>query len=156
ETLLEIERQLVDLPSAPIAGVAWRDYGRVILADDVTDAAAIADRLAAEHVQVLTADPSAFLDQLRNYGSLFLGPETTVAYGDKGIGTNHILPTRGAARYTGGLWVGKFLKTLTYQRCSGDASARIGEVCARLCEIEGLPGHKAQAEIRIRRYRAYA
>lgn len=152
ETLREIEHQLVYLPSALIAGSAWRDYGQVLLANNETEALAISDRFAAEHVQIMTADPGIFLSQLRNYGSLFLGPETTVAYGDKVIGTNHILPTRGAARYTGGLWVGKFLKTLTYQRCTEEGSLGIARVCARLCELEGLSGHKAQADIRVQRF----
>lgn len=152
ETLLEIERQLRTLPTADIAGTAWRDNGIVIVVDDEEEALAEADKLAFEHVEVLTKDPSYFLERLTNYGALFLGPETNVAYGDKVIGTNHTLPTRRAARYTGGLWVGKFLKTCTYQRCTPEASAMIGEYAARLCEIERFMGHREQALLRVRRY----
>jgi sulfopropanediol 3-dehydrogenase len=116
----------------------------------------VADEIASEHVQVMTEVPKYFLENMRNYGALFLGPETNVAFGDKVIGTNHTLPTRKAARYTGGLWVGKFLKTCTYQRVSPGASATIGEYCSRLCELEGFMGHKEQADIRVRRYSAAA
>jgi len=154
QTVKEIERQLKTLPTADVAGVAWRDYGTIILVDSLEEAVAEADKLAYEHVEVLTADPQYFLDRLTNYGALFLGPETNVAYGDKVIGTNHTLPTRGAARYTGGLWVGKFLKTCTYQRCTPEASALIGEYGARLCEIEGFMGHREQALLRVRRYKS--
>ena len=112
-----------------------------------------ADRIASEHVQVMTRDPDYFLAHMTNYGALFLGPRTNVAYGDKVIGTNHTLPTLGAARYTGGLWVGKFMKTCTYQRVTSDAaSAMIGEVCSRLCILEGFRGHAEQANVRVRRY----
>ncbi len=111
-----------------------------------------ADRIASEHVQVLTREPRWFLDRMRNYGSLFLGPETNVAYGDKVIGTNHTLPTKRAARYTGGLWVGKFLKTVTYQQVSPEATAMIGEYCSRLCDIENFAAHEEQARLRVRRY----
>ena len=104
------------------------------------------------NVQILTRDPQYFLDRMTNYGSLFLGAETNVSYGDKVIGTNHTLPTMGAARYTGGLWVGKFIKTVTYQRCTEEASLIIGEYCSRLCELEGFKGHKAQADLRVERY----
>ena len=115
--------------------------------------AAVADEIAAEHVQVMTEDPDWFLDRMTNYGALFLGPRTNVSYGDKVIGTNHTLPTRKAARYTGGLWVGKFLKTCTYQRVLTDeASTTVGEYCSRLCALEGFAGHKEQADIRVRRY----
>lgn len=148
----EIDRQLTVLPTADLAGVAWRDYGRIILVEDDEEAVRVADDLASEHVEVLTRDPQFFLDRLTNYGSLFLGPETNVAYGDKVIGTNHILPTRRAARYTGGLWVGKFLKTVTYQRVTAEASVTIGEYCSRLCAIERFWGHKEQADLRVRRY----
>ena len=148
----EIARQLQTLETAPIAGVAWRDYGQVILCDTDAEMLAEADRIASEHVQVLTREPRWFLDRMRNYGSLFLGPETNVAYGDKVIGTNHTLPTRRAARYTGGLWVGKFLKTVTYQEVSPSATAMIGEYCSRLCAIENFAAHKAQADLRVRRY----
>jgi sulfopropanediol 3-dehydrogenase len=152
QTLNEIERQLQVLPTADLAGVAWRDYGEIILVESSDEAVAEADRVASEHVEILTRDPDYFLERMTNYGSLFLGPETNVAYGDKVIGTNHILPTRKAARYTGGLWVGKFIKTVTYQKCTPEASALIGEYCSRLCEIEGFWGHKEQADLRVRRY----
>jgi sulfopropanediol 3-dehydrogenase len=153
ETLLEIERQLKVLPTADVAGVAWRDYGQVIVVKDDAEAALEADRIASEHVEVLTRNPNYFLEHMRNYGALFLGPETNVAFGDKVIGTNHTLPTRGAARYTGGLWVGKFLKTVTFQRVTPEASAMIGEYGSRLCEIEGFWGHKEQCDLRVRRYK---
>jgi sulfopropanediol 3-dehydrogenase len=148
----EIDRQLAVLPTADIAGVAWRDHGQVILCDTDLELVAEADRIASEHVQVLTADPRWFLDRMTNYGALFLGKETNVAYGDKVIGTNHTLPTKRAARYTGGLWVGKFLKTVTYQQVSPEATAMIGEYCSRLCAIENFAGHKEQADLRVRRY----
>ena len=148
----EIARQLEHLETADVASAAWRDYGEIILCADDAEMLAEADRLAFEHVEVLTRDPDYFLSKMRNYGSLFLGPETNVAYGDKVIGTNHTLPTLGAARYTGGLWVGKFLKTVTYQRCTPEASAGIGEYCSRLCAIERFAGHKEQADLRVRRY----
>ena len=148
----EIDRQLETLPTADTAGAAWKEYGRVLLADDEDEMIAEADRIASEHVEVLTRDPTVFLERMTNYGSLFLGPETNVAYGDKTIGTNHILPTGKAARYTGGLWVGKFLKTVTYQRCTPDASVTIGENCEVICEIEGFAGHKRQATLRVERY----
>src|SRR5580693_7194438 len=148
----EIDRQLARLVTADVAGVAWRDYGQVILCDTDEEMAAEADRIASEHVQVLTHEPRWFLERLTNYGSLFLGKETNVAYGDKVIGTNHTLPTKRAARYTGGLWVGKFLKTVTYQEVSPEATAMIGEYCSRLCAIENFAGHKEQADLRVRRY----
>ena len=148
----EIERQLAVLPTADIASVAWRDHGQVILCDTADELLAEADRIASEHVQVLTRDPRWFLDRLTNYGALFLGKETNVAYGDKVIGTNHTLPTKKAARYTGGLWVGKFLKTVTYQQVSPEATAMIGAYCSRLCAIENFAGHKEQADLRVRRY----
>lgn len=151
-TIEEVDRQLETLPTADVAGKAWRDYGQVILVDDEEEAVAEADRLAFEHVQILTEDPDYFREHMTNYGSLFLGPETNVAYGDKVIGTNHILPTKRAARYTGGLWVGKFIKTVTYQKCTEDASATIGEYCSRLCELEGFLAHQAQADLRVERY----
>jgi sulfopropanediol 3-dehydrogenase len=149
----EIQRQLNTLPTADIAGVAWKNCGSVILVDSEEELISEANKIASEHVQVLTKNPDLFLDRLTNYGALFLGPETNVAYGDKVIGTNHTLPTNKAANYTGGLWVGKFLKTVTYQRCTPEASALIGEYCSRLCEIENFAGHKAQADLRVRRYR---
>ena len=148
----EIERQLQVLPTADVAGVAWRDYGEIILVDSLEEAVQEADRVAAEHVEVLTKNPRFFLERMRNYGALFLGPETNVSYGDKVIGTNHTLPTLGAARYTGGLWVGKFLKTCTYQEITREASVEVGEYCSRLCAIERFWGHKEQADLRLRRY----
>ncbi|MCY4023794.1 MAG: histidinol dehydrogenase [Anaerolineaceae bacterium] len=154
---VEIGRQLETLPTADLAGVAWRDYGEIILADGDEDMLLAADEIASEHVEVLTREPDWFLERLNNYGALFLGPRTNVAFGDKVIGTNHTLPTKGAARYTGGLWVGKFLKTVTFQRVTSDeASARLGEVGARLCAIEGFSGHQAQCDLRAERYGAGA
>jgi sulfopropanediol 3-dehydrogenase len=148
----EIERQLKVLPTADVAGVAWRDYGEIILVDSIDEAVKEADRVAAEHVEVLTREPRYFLQHMKNYGALFLGPQTNVSYGDKVIGTNHTLPTMGAARYTGGLWVGKFLKTCTYQEISDEASVMIGDYCSRLCAIERFWGHKEQADLRLRKY----
>jgi sulfopropanediol 3-dehydrogenase len=153
ETLdAEIQRQLKLLPTADVASLAWRDYGEIILVSSREEAVAEADRVAAEHVEILCADPRFFLERMRNYGALFLGPETNVSYGDKVIGTNHTLPTLGAARYTGGLWVGKFLKTCTYQEITPEASVKVGEYCSRLCAIERFWGHKEQADLRLRRY----
>jgi sulfopropanediol 3-dehydrogenase len=153
ETLVEIERQLKTLPTADIAGVAWRDHGQIIIVDTEQELVEEADRIASEHVQVMTRNPRYFLERLTNYGSLFLGQRTNVAFGDKVIGTNHTLPTQRAARYTGGLWVGKFLKTCTYQEVRSDeASALIGSYCSRLCAIENFVGHQAQADLRVRRY----
>src|SRR5471030_2251910 len=153
DTMNEVERLLTILPTADAAGKAWADFGEVIVCDDEGEMVSEADRIASEHVQVMTRDPDYFLNNMRNYGSLFLGPRTNVAYGDKVIGTNHTLPTKKAARYTGGLWVGKFMKTCTYQKVLTDqASAKIGEVCSRLCILEGFSGHAEQANIRVRRY----
>jgi sulfopropanediol 3-dehydrogenase len=153
DTMAEVARQLETLPTADLAGKAWADYGQVILCDSIDEMVAEADRVASEHVQVMTEDPDYFLNNMTNYGALFLGPRTNVAYGDKVIGTNHTLPTRKAGRYTGGLWVGKFLKTCTYQKVlSDEQSAAIGEVCSRLCMLEGFVGHAEQANIRVRRY----
>lgn len=149
----EITRQLQHLETAEIAGQAWENYGQIILVDTRDELVREADEIAAEHVEILTDDPRYFLSSLHNYGSLFVGPETNVAYGDKVIGTNHTLPTKKAAKYTGGLWVGKFIKTVTYQECSPEASLRIGEYCSRLCAIENFAGHKAQADLRVRRYK---
>jgi sulfopropanediol 3-dehydrogenase len=148
----EIEKQLATLPTADIARKAWEDFGRIVLVDNLKEAVEQADLAAAEHVEILTADPDYFLSNMTNYGALFLGPETNVAYGDKVIGTNHTLPTKKAARYTGGLWVGKFIKTVTYQRCTQEASVLVGEYCSRLCELEGFWGHKEQADLRVRSY----
>ncbi len=156
ETQRQIERQLKTLETADVAGQAWRDYGQIILCDTEEEMLAEADRIASEHVQVMTRNPDYFLENMTNYGALFLGPETNVAYGDKVIGTNHTLPTKLAARYTGGLWVGKFIKTCTYQRVTPEASATIGEYCSRLCALEGFAGHKAQADLRVARYKPKA
>ena len=155
DTIAEVARQLTTLPTADVASVAWENYGRVIVCDTNEEMLAVADELAFEHVQVMTNDDDYFLNNMVNYGALFLGPMTHVANGDKVIGTNHTLPTQGAARYTGGLWVGKFLKTCTYQRVTNaESAAMIGEYCSRLCAIENFAGHKAQADIRVERYGA--
>ena len=152
DTMQEVERQLKVLPTRVIAGQAWRDYGRVIVCDSDKEIVQTADDIASEHVQVMTRDPDYFLQHMTNYGALFLGVETNMSYGDKVIGTNHTLPTKKAARYTGGLWVGKFIKTCTYQKITREASVEVGEYCSRLCELEGFWGHKEQADIRLRRY----
>lgn len=153
ETMAQIERLLAILPTADHARKAWETYGEVIVADSYEEMVQIADDIASEHVQVMTRDPDYFLENMTNYGALFLGPRTNVAYGDKVIGTNHTLPTKKAARYTGGLWVGKFLKTCTYQKVMTDeASALVGEYCSRLCALEGFAGHGEQANIRVRRH----
>ncbi len=153
ETMSEVERLLEILPTAAIARQAWDRHGAVCLAGSEEEMVRIADRIASEHVQVMTRDPDYFLRNMRNYGALFLGPRTNVAFGDKVIGTNHTLPTKKAARYTGGLWVGKFLKTCTYQKVLTDeASAMIGGYCSRLCALEGFTGHAEQANIRVRRH----
>ena len=152
-TIGEVERHLSILPTSDIAKKSWADYGAVILCDDIEEMLKEANRLAFEHVQVMTSDPDYFLNGLTNYGALFLGPRTNVSFGDKVIGTNHTLPTKRAGRYTGGLWVGKFIKTHTYQRVLTDeASALMGEYCSRLCMLEGFSGHAEQANIRVRRY----
>ena len=152
-TMREVERQLQTLPTADIAAQSWADYGQVILCADHKEMLEVANDLAFEHVQVMTNDDDYFLDNMVNYGALFLGPMTNVSYGDKVIGTNHTLPTQSAARYTGGLWVGKFIKTVTYQRVTNpESSTIIGEYCSRLCAIERFWGHKEQADIRVRRY----
>lgn len=157
ETLDEIGRQLAILPTADIARVSWAEYGEVIVCDTLDEMLTKADELAFEHVQVLTRDPDVFLKRLKNYGALFLGPRTNVSFGDKVIGTNHTLPTRRNARFTGGLWVGKFLKTCTFQRVTSDAaSALVGEYCSRLCHMENFIGHGEQANLRVRRYGARA
>lgn len=152
-TIKEVERQLTILPTADIASKSWADYGQVILCSDHAEMFKVANDLAFEHVQIMTSDDDFFLENMTNYGALFLGPMTNVSYGDKVIGTNHTLPTQSAARYTGGLWVGKFIKTVTYQRITEAASSvTIGEYCSRLCAIERFWGHKEQADIRVRRY----
>lgn len=153
ETMAEIERLLQILPTADHARKAWETFGEVIVAESYEEMVRVADEIASEHVQVMTADPEYFLANMTNYGALFLGNRTNVSFGDKVIGTNHTLPTKKAARYTGGLWVGKFLKTCTYQRVTTDeASALIGEYCSRLCALEGFAGHGEQANIRVRRF----
>jgi sulfopropanediol 3-dehydrogenase len=153
ETMKEVERLLAILPTAPIARRAWEACGAVCIVESDEEMVRVADRIASEHVQVMTRDPDYFLTNMRNFGAMFLGPRTNVAFGDKVIGTNHTLPTKKAARYTGGLWVGKFLKTCTYQRIlTDDASALVGSYCSRLCALEGFVGHGEQANIRVRRY----
>jgi sulfopropanediol 3-dehydrogenase len=150
-----IEQLLSWLPTADVARIAWEQCGEIILCDTLEEMLSEADRIASEHVQVLTRDPDYFLENMTNYGALFLGARTNVSYGDKVIGTNHTLPTMRAARYTGGLWVGKFIKTCTYQRVLTDeASTQVGEYCSRLCAIEGFAGHQEQADLRVRRYGA--
>jgi sulfopropanediol 3-dehydrogenase len=152
EVIAEIELQLKTLPTAAIAGVAWRDNGEVVVAKDDDEAIALSDKYAPEHLEVMTSRNDYYLSRLRNYGSLFLGEESTVAYGDKGVGTNHTLPTSGAARYTGGLWVGKFLKVVTYQKLTRKASHDIAPIIARMCEAEGMLAHKITADVREKLY----
>ncbi|MEM7741960.1 MAG: histidinol dehydrogenase, partial [Pseudomonadota bacterium] len=153
DTVAEVERLLHILPTADIARRAWENYGEVIVCDNEREMVVEADRIASEHVQVMTKNPDYFLENMTNYGALFLGTRTNVSYGDKVIGTNHTLPTMKAARYTGGLWVGKFIKTCTYQRVLTDeASAEIGRYCSRLSMLEGFVGHAEQANVRVRRY----
>jgi sulfopropanediol 3-dehydrogenase len=153
DTVREVDRLLEILPTAEYARPAWENFGEIILCEDEEEMVRVADSIASEHVQVMTRDPEFFLERMTNYGALFLGPRTNVSYGDKVIGTNHTLPTRKAARYTGGLWVGKFLKTCTFQRVLTDeATTMVGEYCSRLCALEGFAGHGEQANIRVRRY----
>lgn len=153
EAMKEIERQLQILPTADVARESWNNYGQVIIVENEEEAVEEADKLAFEHVEILTKNPDYFLENMKNYGALFLGPETNVAYGDKVIGTNHTLPTKKAAKYTGGLWVGKFLKTVTYQHIEDpEQSAMIGEYAARLCQLENFAGHAEQALLRVRKY----
>ncbi|QDF96534.1 histidinol dehydrogenase [Azoarcus sp. DD4] len=150
-----IETVLARLDTAPVASVSWRDYGEIILCDTDEEALQEAERLCSEHVQVMTRDPDWYLQRMTRYGALFLGHRTNVSYGDKVIGTNHTLPTQGAGRYTGGLWVGKFIKTHTYQRVLTDeAAVMVGEYCSRLCGYEHMSGHEEQADIRVRRLKA--
>ena len=150
----EVKKQLAVLSTADLAGKSWENYGEIILVDTYEEMVQVADDIASEHVQINTKDPEYFKDNMTNYGALFLGNRTNVAYGDKAIGTNHTLPTKKAARFTGGLWVGKFIKTCTYQNVITDeASVLVGSYCSRLCEIEGFSGHKKQADIRVERYR---
>lgn len=150
--LAELERQLEVLPTKDIAGVSWRDNGRVVVAESREEAIAVSDDWAPEHLELHVDDVDYYHGRLRNYGSLFIGEQTTVAYGDKAIGTNHILPTGGSARYTGGVWVGKFLKTVTYQKMTPAASVEVGRVTARQCEMERMHAHAITADVRVRRY----
>jgi len=152
QTLAEVESQLAVLPTRDVAGVSWHNNGKVYLAEDADEAIRLSDDYAPEHLELHVAEPDAYVARLRNYGSLFIGEETTVAYGDKTIGTNHILPTSRSARYTGGLWVGKFLKTVTYQRMSAQASVVVGRVTARQCEVERMLAHSLTATARVKRY----
>ena len=153
DTIAEVERQLKILPTAETAGKSWEDYGEVIVCDTYDEMLEQAEFYASEHVQVMTDRDDWFLDNMTSYGALFLGPRTNVSYGDKVIGTNHTLPTKKAGRYTGGLWVGKFIKTHTYQKVTTDeASSLVGEYCSRLCALEHFAGHGEQANIRVRRY----
>lgn len=153
KTVEEIERQLKVLSTGEVARESWEEYGQIILAENNEEALKIADELAYEHVEILTEDEDYFLDNMTNYGALFVGPRTNVAFGDKVIGTNHTLPTKQAAKYTGGLWVGKFIKNVTYQRITSDEkSVKIGEYAARLCELENFAGHAEQGLLRVRKY----
>jgi sulfopropanediol 3-dehydrogenase len=153
QTLEEVKKQLKTLSTRDTAEPAWQNYGQIIVADSYDEMLEIANELAFEHVQVMTKKDDWFLENMINYGALFLGPRTNVSYGDKVIGTNHTLPTLKAARYTGGLWVGKFLKTCTYQKIlNNEASVMVGEYCSRLCKLEGFAGHQEQADLRVRRY----
>jgi sulfopropanediol 3-dehydrogenase len=151
QTQTAIVRHIAELPTSEVALAAWEAYGEIVVCETPAEMVQVADHFAAEHVEVHTADPDFYLERLRNYGSLFLGDQTTVPYGDKGIGTNHVLPTAGAARYTGGLWVGKFLKTLTYQRADAEGSAAIAPTIVAICEAEQLPGHARSAQARLDR-----
>jgi sulfopropanediol 3-dehydrogenase len=148
----EIELQLQTLPTAEVAGVAWRDHGEIVVVDTDEEAIAVTDEYAPEHLEVMTVRDDYYLRKLRNYGSLFVGEQSTVAYGDKGVGTNHTLPTSKAARYTGGLWAGKFIKTVTYQRLTNEASRRIAPIMGRLCHVEGMLAHEKTADVRFERY----
>lgn len=151
-TLAEVEKQLAVLPTRDIAQLSWRDYGKLYVAESIEEAIKISDDYAPEHLELHVAEADTYFQRLRNYGSLFIGEETTVAYGDKSIGTNHILPTSRSARYTGGVWVGKFLKTVTYQRMTPAASIEVGEVTARQCEVERMLAHAITARVRVERY----
>jgi sulfopropanediol 3-dehydrogenase len=152
ETLREIERQLRTLPTREIAEVSWATHGKLYVAEDADEAIKVSDDYAPEHLELHVAEPDYYFEQLQNYGSLFIGEETTVAYGDKSIGTNHILPTSRSARYTGGVWVGKFLKTVTYQQMTREASVEVGAVTARQCDVERMHAHAITARVRIDRY----
>ena len=150
--LVELEKQLLTLPTRKTAEPAWRDHGEIVVVGTDDEAIELADEYAPEHLELMTARNDYYLERLKNYGSLFVGEESTVAYGDKGVGTNHTLPTSRAARYTGGLWVGKFIKTVTYQRLSAQASRRIAPIMSRICEVEGMLAHKITADVREKRY----
>ncbi len=154
-TLRWVERLLAELPTREVAGRAWREHGEVHVVDEIDQAFALADRYASEHVQILTEQPRLALDRMHHYGALFLGEQTCVSFGDKVIGTNHVLPTRGAARFTGGLWVGNFLRTVTYQEVrSADSSAALGELCGRMSRLENFEGHARSADVRAARFRS--
>ena len=151
--MAHIDRLLPGMPTRDMAGPAWRDHGQVHVVDDLDEAFRLADAFASEHVEVLTEEPRRALEQMHHYGALFLGEGTCVSYGDKVIGTNHVLPTRGAARYTGGLWVGKYLRTVTYQEVTDHAaSAALGELCGRASRIELFEGHARSGDVRAAKY----
>jgi sulfopropanediol 3-dehydrogenase len=153
ETIAQVTRQLRNLPTASVASVSWDNHGEVHVVDSLDEAFALADRYASEHVQILTAEPRTALTGMRDYGALFLGEKTCVSYGDKAIGTNHVLPTLGAARYTGGLWVGKYLKTVTYQEIDdAQSSAELGRICGRAARLENFEGHARSADVRAAKY----
>jgi sulfopropanediol 3-dehydrogenase len=152
--LAEVELQLKTLPTREVAGAAWRDFGEIVIVDDDDAAIEESDRYAPEHLEVMTARNDHYLANLRNYGSLFVGEESTVAYGDKGVGTNHTLPTGRAARYTGGLWVGKFIKTVTYQKLTAEASRNVAPVISRICAAEGMLAHQITADVRAHRWKS--
>jgi sulfopropanediol 3-dehydrogenase len=152
KTFKELDKQLQLLPTKEVAGISWGKNGKVYVADDKDEAVRLSDDYAPEHLELHVQDRDFFFSRLKNYGSLFIGEETTVAYGDKAIGTNHILPTNRAARYTGGLWVGKFLKTVTYQKMTPEASVEVGAVCERQCQIERMFAHGITARVRMERY----
>jgi sulfopropanediol 3-dehydrogenase len=150
--MTELDKQLKVLPTRDVAELSWGENGIVYVAESLEEAVELSDDYAPEHLELHVADPEPYIRSLTNYGSLFIGEETTVAYGDKSIGTNHILPTSRAARYTGGLWVGKFLKTCTYQRATREASREIAEVTERQCKMENMLAHGITARVRMERY----
>ena len=152
ETLEQLKEQLPVLPTKEIAEISWESNGKIYVADDRDEAISLSDEYAPEHLELHVEDTGYYVERLKNYGSLFIGEETTVAYGDKAIGTNHILPTSRSARYSGGVWVGKFLKTVTFQKMTPEASIEVGEVTARQCEVERMPAHGITATVRIKRY----
>jgi sulfopropanediol 3-dehydrogenase len=144
-----VDRWLEKWPTAEVAGAAWRTHGAIVIADDDDEVVRVADEIATEHLEIQTRDPDWFLDGLRNYGSAFVGAGATVAFSDKAIGTNHVLPTGRAARYTGGLWVGKFLKTVTYQRVTAEGIRVVAPPTAAICDAEGFGGHAITARVRL-------